>query len=283
MTNALEPEITEHSHAHGAWQLWRWGPPAGDQCTESLVLLHAAASHPQTFQRLVGHLLAKGREILAPALNGYGTSQVAHALGPVARHVAIAKAALDATTQPARTSLFGHSMGGLVALLTALEAPALERLVLYDPIVTGILDPKNPAHRAGLEWDRAIIRALCEGVEGDAPEVGVARFVEAWNEARWAELPTAIRETLVSKAPALALDAPAVSYFEFEPVRLATLQMQTTVAYGERSPEIIALIARQLAARHPGFVSAKALADCGHMAPIAQPAKVASVLAGALR
>jgi pimeloyl-ACP methyl ester carboxylesterase len=245
-------------------------------------LLHAAASHPQTFQRLAESLQKSGREILAPALNGYGSSALSNALDPFARHVAIARAAIAAAASPTRTCLFGHSMGGLVALLTALETPTLRRLVLYDPIITAILDSADPIQRASLNWDRAIIKTLCDSVGDGNPETGVACFVESWNETRWHDLPSATRKTLISQATSLARDAPTVSYFDLDVGQIKLLRVPTTVACGAQSPAMIGLIARELEAHRAEYVTAKTLPNCGHMAPIAQAAKVAATVSEAL-
>ncbi|MCH9674797.1 MAG: alpha/beta hydrolase, partial [Gammaproteobacteria bacterium] len=128
---------------------------AGDHV---IALLHGAATGPDALSGLAAALAGPSRSVIVIALHGYGSSYVHKAGDIVAAHRKIAAwvlARFDASSM----TLFGHSMGGLVALATALETP-IARLVLYEPIVLEALDRTDVRDREALRWDRAIVDAM---------------------------------------------------------------------------------------------------------------------------
>lgn len=103
---------------------WRW--PAGDAPRATVALIHGLAEHARRYDALAGKLNAAGIELAAVDLRGHGRSP-----GPRAwverfdRYLDDADALIDFATCGSRddTPLFlmGHSMGGAIAALYAIE------------------------------------------------------------------------------------------------------------------------------------------------------------------
>ena len=164
------------------------------------VLLHAAGSSPRALGALAKTMRETAGRSIAPVLpmtiepaSAGGTSH------PLSRQIAVAKAAL-AHGATGRRVLFGHSFGGLVALLALLDGARPDVVVLYEPIVLAALDPADPEDEHARAWDRALIDHLAERQAAGDPEPGVARFIEAYNEVAWTRLPDTARAAILADA-----------------------------------------------------------------------------------
>ena len=98
--------------------------------------------------------------------------------------------------------LFGHSFGGLVAVLALLDGAKPDAVVLYDPIVLACLDLEDAADARGRAWDRELIDRLAQCTAANDPEPGIAGFIEAYNEVAWLQVPETARRALIADAPA---------------------------------------------------------------------------------
>lgn len=234
---------------------------------EIVVLLHAAAAGPTSLAGLARALARPGRRVVAPALAGYAGTAPAPG-DPLKAHVAVVHACLGLLPRPPRM-LFGHSMGGLVALLAA---PPVDAMVLYEPITLGLLRDDDPADRAARDWDHEIVAFLADCVARGDPEPGVARFVAAWNELAWDALPPAARARLVDAAPRLAAEVTAGGN---RPLILDRVTAPVTVLQGGRSPPITERMTARLAQALPQGRRVM-LPACGHMGPVQAPTMVAA-------
>ena len=162
----------EESGAHGHRVHARvWLPD--DEPTASVVLVHGLAEHSGRYQRLARHLVARGYAVHAFDLRGHGrTAGPRSNIGRFDDLVAdVAAAVTRARARHASVPvlLLGHSMGGAVALATALAHPSLvDLLVLSAPAVGA--DPAVP--RLQLIVGRLLSRI--------APSVGILRLDSAW-------------------------------------------------------------------------------------------------------
>jgi pimeloyl-ACP methyl ester carboxylesterase len=243
--------------AAGTIETLEWG-----QGPDLFVLLHAAAAGPHSLSALAGLLLRPGRRVIVPALNRYCATLLRDETDRVRAHLDVLRACLD--IHPAeRCVLFGHSMGGLVGVLGALDDLAFDAMILYEPIVTACLRDSMPEEVALRDWDRAIT------TEGD-----IAAFVSAWNETPWDRLPGTVRARLAAAAATLIADIRAVSYQALPIDRLRDVTMPVLLLQGARSPEITHAMTARLAALLP---QAKRIVveGCGHMGPVRMPAAVA--------
>lgn len=118
----------------GTVTAYRWDARATGR---PLVVVHGYAEHALRHRRVAAAAAAAGHPVVALDLPGHGRSPGERALvRSYAPFVAAVGAAVEAAASegPGRPVLFGHSMGGAVALAYALERPAtLERLVLSAP------------------------------------------------------------------------------------------------------------------------------------------------------
>ncbi len=219
---------------------------------------------------------AARRWLIALALAGYGATPLPGTdVDLTARNRRIAAAVLT-RTKAVRRVVVGHSMGGLIALAVALDHPP-DALVLYEPILHGVLDPAVPAEAAALAWDRKAIAGLAGGIAAGTPEAGVAGFVEAWNETPWRRLPAAARTQLVVAARTLDREAATLPGHAPSLAALARLATPALLLRGATSPDFSLLgaahAARALPAGHLIDLPA-----CGHIAPVTAAETVAAAI-----
>ncbi len=237
----------------------------GDERSGLVVLLHAAGSSPRALSSVAKFLGDVAGASMAPALP-MDIPADAPVDAPFAEFTARAcNAFADVRGRP--RILFGHSLGGLVAILALLNGLRVDAAILYEPIVIGCLDEKDAGDRAAKAWDRALIDHLAERVAAGDPEPGVARFIEAYNELSWEQLPQGARRTIIAEAHAMARLTQAVHHLHLDPDRLAALGVRLLVLAGTRSPEVTRRMSRRLAERVPG-ASVVEIENAGHFAPV---------------
>lgn len=230
----------------------------------SIVLLHGFTQTRQSWRRTI----AAGRyRAIAPDLPGHG--QAAERLASFAACSAYVRALAGGPC-----TLVGYSMGGRIALHTALTQPGLvERLVLIGAS-PGIADPaeREARRRADEELARRI-EAI--GVEAFAEEWG-AQALFAGQEARVAAAAHADR--LRNTAAGLAAALRGLGTGVMEPLwgRLGELTMPVTLVVGERDAKFRA-IAEQMAAAIAGS-RVELIAGAGHAVQLEQPDRVAAAI-----
>ena len=101
------------------------------------MLLHSSGMSSRQFSRLAPTLVEAGYRVVLVDLTGHGKSRPLAEGTPMSWRDDVAEV-IASITEP--TKIVGHSYGGLLALHAALAAP-VTRLVLYDPVAFGILDP----------------------------------------------------------------------------------------------------------------------------------------------
>ena len=262
-----------HSTPLGPIEVHTFGLEA---CDTAVVLLHAAASSPRALSRLAERLATSGQRVIVPALQGSGATRVAAIADPIAASVEVARF-VCAQLAPRRVTLFGHSMGGLVALRTGAAAGTVANIVVYEPVAFGVLDPLTEPDASALAWDRRVADTLIANVAAGEREAGVAAFVEAWNEVAWSAIPLALRMGLVAGADRLRDEVITVSRDTMQASAYAGLGSCLTLLRGTRSPVAARLISERLLADIPGS-RIEDIADAGHMGPVLRPDAIASAI-----
>ena len=251
------------------WLDWGEGGPA-------LAMLHASGTGARTLAPLAG-LLAADRRVLAVDFDGYGETRLNAPADVLERHLAAA-CHLFRLAGPAPFDLFGHSMGGFVALLAAargLVAP--RRLVLFEPVAFGALDPADPDDVAAREIDRDATRLLQAAAAAGEPEAGLAAFIGLWNGQDWDRLPDRARAALGRLAPQIALEAPRVSFDATPAAAYAGIGCPVLLL---RSAGAIAPM-RRLTDRLAAVLPDVRLLEVGavtHMGPLSAPAACAAAI-----
>ena len=263
--------------AIGSIDTLAWGDGA-----DLLLILHASCTGPRAYTGLADRLSAPDRRIIAPALAGYGATRFNETAPDdhTARNCAAAQALLD-TDRFARRTVFGHSMGGVAALQAALDCaragqPA-DALILYEPILHGFLDRTIPEEADAFAWDRGVIVPALADIRAGRPEDGVRRFVEAWNDTAWDDLPDRVRQQLVANADTLAAESASLPGHKLGPDDVRDFRTPTLVLCGDRSPAFTRLAAANLARAIPG-ADAVTLEGAGHMAPLDAPERISAAI-----
>ena len=235
-----------------------------------VVLLHGFTQTRQSWRRTVAALGGRYRA-LAPDLPGHGLAAERRPAS-FAACAAYVRALADGPC-----ALVGYSMGGRIALHTALALPGLvERLVLVGAS-PGIADPAERAER------RRADEALAERIEA----IGVEAFAEEWGaQALFAgqdpRVAAAAHADRLRNTPAgLAAALRGLGTGAMEPLwdRLGELTMPVTLVVGERDAKFRAIAAR-MAPAVPGS-RIELVAGAGHAAQLERPEAVAAAIAAA--
>ena len=170
--------------------------------------------------------------------------------------------------------LFGHSYGALVSAGAAGRLEGLERLVLYEPPMGGVLadeawQARFEAHLAAGDADAAV-RLFMHDVGGYSHvEIDVMEGTPAWQE-RLAAAPTVPRELHAERA--LAISA----------LGLERLDLACLLLVGSESPAWARRSTEAFAAAIPG-AELRTLEGHGHGAAVSGPALLAAEIERFLR
>lgn len=246
---------------------------AGSPRSGLAVLLHAAGTSPRALSGLASWLGERlGRAIVPLLLVPPPEGPAA----PLAHLSALARDAL-AAGGPGPKVLFGHSLGGLLALQALADGAEVDAVILYEPIAIAALDLAETGDRAAKAWDRALIDDLAAHVSTGDPEPGIAAFIEAYNEVAWTNLPASARHALVADAPAMVALTQAVHHHPLDVAALSLRQTPTLVMCGDRSPDVAKRMASQ-AARILPRATLTVIPDAGHMGPLLATSRVVAAI-----
>ena len=139
MSGAAAEQGSWRDPATGANMAYRSWRPSSVKAL--LVLLHGFGEHGGRYESFASSLTARGIWVAAPDLPGHGRSggRRGHIPQPavclqqlmtMTNHIFLQAAGL------ARYTVFGHSFGGLLAILWAMQnPPALQRVILQSPLL----------------------------------------------------------------------------------------------------------------------------------------------------
>jgi pimeloyl-ACP methyl ester carboxylesterase len=235
-----------------------------------VVLLHSSGLSGRQWRRLEEQLVEAGFRAIIPDLTGHGASPSWQE--PRAFSCTIDVQGVVATLRehgPAH--VVGHSYGGLLGLLSALEAPELVRsLIAYEPVALGVLDHEmDAATRAELpDVDRDW------GPSAAERERWLERFVNYWSgPGAWSQLRPEARAEFVRVAWVLHEGVRELSRSGTPRAAFRGIRCPVTLMNGELSPPAARRIVSLLAGVVRGS-RAIALANVGHLAPLTHPALV---------
>ncbi len=227
--------------------------------------------------------LAPRHRVLVPDTHGAGKGPAWPADRPLALSDEVALLEPVFARAGAPFSLVGHSYGGAVALVAAVQQPQrLCALVLYEPTLFALVDaaftPPNDAD--GIR--QAVARA---GAALDAGDRGAAaeHFIDFWTgTGAWHSTPLARREAI--EAAIVNVQAWGRALFG-EPTPLAAfsaLTMPVLLMVGRNSPASARAVARLLARTLPRLETLE-FEGLGHMGPVTHAEVVNPAIAEFLR
>lgn len=235
------------------------------------VMLHAAGSSPRALDRLAKHLAGQAWSTLAPALVRDGASLAVGA--PVFRDaIGLVRSLLDRPTRGSKL-LFGHSMGGLIALKAVIGGVKVDALVLYEPIVLALLDRQDAQDQIARAWDADVLHDFQRHMALDDARAGLARFVDAYGDVAWRDLPGPVQSELTVRAPRLLTEAEATHMAELAPADVARLDLPVLILQGSRSPAVLGRMVKRLGVLLP-HADIVTIDGAGHMGPISAAAMV---------
>ncbi len=144
---------------------------AGPDDADHLVLLHGLAARWQTWGGLLPAMARRWR-VIAPDFRGHGASGHAPGTYTLPTLVADTLAVIDATVPPgAPLWVYGHSLGGWVALWTAAERPDRVRGVVVGDTVIALREVDADAAVGYLANLPLALRSLATALRAMDPEV----------------------------------------------------------------------------------------------------------------
>jgi pimeloyl-ACP methyl ester carboxylesterase len=243
-----------------------------------LVCIHASASSSGQWRPLMDRLAGRFRS-LAVDLYGSGKSPDWPADRPLtlADEVALLEPIFESIGDGFH--LLGHSYGGAVALKTALAGPwRLRSLILFEPVLFGLLNADDPAQREITAVRDDTIAAVDRG---DLDTAG-ARFVDYWSGAgAWAGMRDERRRLVATAMRKVKSEWHAA--FE-EPAPLAAfgaLDVPTLCFVGSDSPASSRAVSRLLAKTLSRATEVE-IEGVGHMGPVTHPDRINALIEGHL-
>ncbi len=256
-------------------------------CRESgtgpgVVCLHSNASSSSQWRQLMECLAARFH-VLAPDTHGAGKGPAWPASPPLALgdEVALLEPVFARAGTP--FSLVGHSYGGAVALVAAVQQPQrLRALVLYEPTLFGLVDAESAPPNDADGIRQTVQRAGAALARGDRG-VAAAHFIDFWMGAgAWHLMPPA-RQGAIEAAIVHVQDWARALFDEPTPLNaLGALTMPVLLMVGKNSPASAGAVARLLTRTLPQLETVE-FEGLGHMAPVTHPEVVNPVIKEFLR
>ena len=236
-----------------------WRTETGDGAV--VVLVHGSMDRSTSFGRMVRHL--GGSKVVRYDRRGYGRSLD---LGPP-RSIGQQADDLLEVIDGRRVRVFGHSLGGVVALVAAERAPDLfDRLVAYE------------APRSWLRWwptDSAGGTALAEGA--DVEQAAERFMVRMVGEEVWSRLGASTRAARRAEGATLVAELESLRPPNPPPYDDASLSCDVVSAYGSVTRERHRRAASDLAAGVGGSVL-RVVDGAGHGVHLSHPAEAAALI-----
>ena len=235
-----------------------------------VVCLHSNASSSGQWRALMERLAPKFR-VLAPDAYGAGKGPAWPANRPVTLRdeAALIEPVLAMTGDP--FVLVGHSYGGAVALIAAIDRPQrVHALALYEPTLFALLEAESPSPNEADGIRNAVAAAGAALDAGDLDRAAEC-FIDFWmGKGAWARTPEARRGPIAS-AVVNVRGWKSALFDEPTPLKaFAALDIPVLYMSGTDSPASSLGVARLLKKTLPR-AEVLEFAGLGHMGPVTHP------------
>jgi pimeloyl-ACP methyl ester carboxylesterase len=245
-----------------------------------VILLHSSSSHSGQWKQLSDQICNKFR-VLAPDLHGYGQSDpLPEDDRPYFRHdTAIVNMLMDTLDAPAH--LVGHSLGGTIAVRSALEHPdRVASLTLIEPVLFNLLEEsEDPTRAEYLELAHAMMVLIRFGDRERAARL----FLDYWvGPGALDGMDDGTRDYTVRTIDRVADDWFGISAYAPGALTAADLRAvspPTLLLCGEKTKPSTRRIAEMLREALPE-VEYREIPGAGHLSPITHPARVNEIIIG---
>lgn len=234
-----------------------------------LLALHASGTGAHGLHKL-GRGLAANFHVVIPNLNGYGDTEMAGQTVGLSAHIQVLSRLCSRLERPPHV-VFGHSMGGLIALKACASGilnPAL--LVLMEPTAFGILHESVDIERNALDMDRGMILSMQAALAKDDDDTALEIFTEIWNDVPYRKLPASAQAHLRRVIRQIANEAPDVSADTLTAEEIGSIRCPVLLLQSANPPPPIPPIMQKLRALLPDG-RLHIVAETGHMGPVLQP------------
>ena len=240
----------------------------GGDARPPLLMLHASGTGPATLLALAQRAAATGRRVVIPGFDGYGGTAIAGGGDAMSKHCCVADAVLDHLgTAP---DLFGHSMGGLVALTVAARgARAVGAITAVEPVAIGVLR-EHVEDAEALAPDVKAVSKIAPAMAGGRHEDAIRDFISLWNGQPWDRIPEKMRQAIVRMAPQIHADTSSVSFAETPARFYSAIASPVHLVETQRGPVTAHAVIRRLLSTNAAWTSER-IDGAGHMGPIEAP------------
>ncbi|WP_416897224.1 MAG: alpha/beta fold hydrolase [Minwuia sp.] len=247
----------------------------GNGSGRPLVMLHASGTGPATLLALAQTAAEAGRTVWVPGFDGYGGTAIAGGGESIARHCTVLEAVLAALG--GEVELFGHSMGGLIALTVAARgALPVRGITAVEPVAIGVLR-EHAEDAAALAPDAEAVAKIAPAMAEGRHEDAVRDFISLWNGRAWDKMPEKMRTAIIRMAPQIHADTSSVSFATTPAAHYSSIPCPVRLVATERGPVTAHAVIRRLLSANTAWREER-IAGVGHMGPIEAPAAFAHLV-----
>lgn len=238
----------------------------GDAGVPSIIMLHSSGLSGRQWRPYAVELAKMGYQVHLPDLVGYGKSEPwqGSRVFDIAEEIQLVESLIQARPA-AQTHLVGHSYGGLIALLAALNNQDIASVLVYEPVCWGILADQGSEQEVSI-FERFEALGFFED-EGGGSDQWLEQFVNYWNgDGAWQMLPEGMRQSMSRTGRKTFEEVRSLCFDRTPASAYQTLEMPVRVLNGLGSPHEIQRICAYLTEAIPHATNTTFAT--GHMGPV---------------